>query len=1140
MSKVFRLYKGGSDTYQDWNISPSFPYNSGAISDENMPDPDGAKASKEITSIPSPFARIDLVKNAFKDIFKSLRGRSSIQEIQQCLDGNTIFHKMVSDTLDVGEIFFNIDRFKDIVEIIAWAPDTMIASLEQSRDLGQMCYANALRKYLKADAGAYNFNSMKNIYLLNYIHGPQPLNIIGATSPASIFFSNANKIDFISDMQFGDDFPFDSAYQPLYKRNPEYIKFWFLLQNTIPNFAHLFPEVNTYLDFTYEVIGDQQLKTALRNSINADDLNFMKISVQNEMQVNEVEVLGYPLYQQNASGNFGQSEFTIDSSKQPNADVLVLPVESGNVYKDLIYTTAKWGTSNRAPFIDDIKDYTQRKLPNDYTPHPYLTISDFLEDTMIIVPHILNEKSFLAVNSFANLKSNDKTYLLPLKPLFFEFFTVDELLQKKLLSFEETGVDSIKATLRIPIKGNNSVHCIEYTRIYFTGEPSISANSNDGGILDESYFKEFEVLVMPNIRFPQGVNPEYRIASICPFANRAKMSFYYDGKLVNTTSPIVRNISYNTVPKSQTYTVESSVDLIQISKDEISGLLIPTFDNARTSDTIEFTVDLGTSNTHIEMILNGHRTNIQPFGFTQSEQLQSCAFLPATIERNGRVIQRDLVEIMPILERDFLPLEILPNSDYNFPTRTVLSFASQTDWNQSTKPWADSNICIPFGKQPNLQYNKYETDIKWSSEGDSAAHAEAYINNLMFLLRCKALVKGATLSTTPITWFYPISMSKRRLTTFSQAWQEAYNKYFGGNTLNCITESLAPVLYFFNRYASATDMVTVDIGGGTTDIAFASNQNVQYVSSFRFAANTLFEDGFSNVNPQNGIIDFFKSVYQDLQIPELTSLLEEFDGQPANLASTFFTLKDSPIIRNSNLDPRTVDFCHLLCDDENFKVSFLIFYSAIIYHISQIIKAKDLALPRHIAFSGNGSNIIRALVETNSMGLKILSDFTRTILENVTGKQYGSKKLEILGFDQGESPKRATCRGGFLVHGDVSDPQKIVLKSATGTIATSDDTYDKVDTAYMHNVQKAVSTFFDFLFHELSAKVDLYDSFGISKASMKIARENCKADIGTYIKRGVDARKDEQIGNDAIAETFFFYPIKGALQTISQAIKDSL
>ena len=257
MSKVFRLYTGGTNTFQDWDNSPTFPYNSGARDDSKMPDPEGAKACKEITSIPSPFARIDLVKNAFYEI---TRKENSIGA-KACLDGNTIFHKMVSDTLDVGEIFFNYERFSSIVEIIAWNPSTMIKALASSLDDGQKCYANALEKFIAADGRSYNFDKLQNIYLLNYKNGPQQLNIIGATSPASVFFSTANKIDYINGIQFGTDYPFDDDYQPLYKRNPEYIKFWFILKNSIQGFSRLFPEVNHYLDLTYNVIADSNLKS---------------------------------------------------------------------------------------------------------------------------------------------------------------------------------------------------------------------------------------------------------------------------------------------------------------------------------------------------------------------------------------------------------------------------------------------------------------------------------------------------------------------------------------------------------------------------------------------------------------------------------------------------------------------------------------------------------------------------------------------------------------------------------------------------------------------------------------------------------------------------------------------------------------
>ena len=83
-------------------------------------------------------------------------------------------------------------------------------------------------------------------------------------------------------------------------------------------------------------------------------------------------------------------------------------------------------------------------------------------------------------------------------------------------------------------------------------------------------------------------------------------------------------------------------------------------------------------------------------------------------------------------------------------------------------------------------------------------------------------------------------------------------------------------------------------------------------------------------------------------------------------------------------------------------------------------------------------------------------------------------------------------------------------------------------------------SFYEFMFHDLAYSVNLYDCFGISKKSIKIAEDHCRDDMRTFIRRGVDIRRQEEVGGDNIAETFFFYPIRGALQTISQLIKNSL
>ena len=61
-----------------------------------------------------------------------------------------------------------------------------------------------------------------------------------------------------------------------------------------------------------------------------------------------------------------------------------------------------------------------------------------------------------------------------------------------------------------------------------------------------------------------------------------------------------------------------------------------------------------------------------------------------------------------------------------------------------------------------------------------------------------------------------------------------------------------------------------------------------------------------------------------------------------------------------------IELILMLCSrDSDQKLIFVLFYSAIIYHTAQIMKAKKMELPQHIAFSGNGSRIIN-IIETKS------------------------------------------------------------------------------------------------------------------------------------------------------------------------------
>lgn len=1115
MSKIFRLYKEGASTYEDWNNSPAFPYNS--ASRDSIEDPDGASAKHEITSIPSPFARIDLIKTAFKEVCKSNN-----------LDGKTIFHKMVSDTLDVAEIFFNIDRFEGKIEIIKWDPSVMLTELDNSGIPGHHYLADALRKYLASDAKTYNFDKLNNIYLLNYIQGPNELNIIGATSPATLFFSGANNLDYINDIFFGEDKPFDNQYQPLYKRDFEFVTYLFTLRSSIPNFAGLFPEVNDYLTKTYQAIKDNSKKEELRN-ITPTALDLLStISVVDQQQNDTVEVLGNPLYKKSTHIVTSSCDFTIETTKETTIKPLVLPVESGNKYSALQYTTDKWGTSNAAPYFDEETDLTKRKLPFDGSINPYLTISDFLEDTIIRVPHTLNSENYF--NGNLKLDKKELAYILPLKPLLFEYFTPDEIRGemkdgKPMFEMNTLSGGSIIVTLRVPISGANRINYIEYTRKYYNNRAA-DIQKNEGGMTE---FK-FTGFIMPLIKFENENDAIYNVSCIQAYTGKIEFQFYQNNKKIQIKNQSCRNNS-NIIPnKADNYLIEeSNFDFIRICDNHgYCGIVLPIFKPQRNIEQFEFAVDLGTSNTHIEFRKAGAN---QPEAFSfDSKDRQACEMFIAIKNEYGEFL--DLLEETYILEKDFIPDEIGP-SDFSFPTRTVLSYAKTVDWNTNIDPFTLANLPFTYDKRTEFPYNNYESNIKWGNSNDLRL-MELYVRCLMLIIRNKVLLNNGDLQRTKITWFYPISMPPKRLNKLKQTWDDAYEKYFGNGSTDSMTESAAPIQYFFKKYATATDLVNVDIGGGTTDIAFAKDKRINYVTSFRFASNSLFENPFADFDENNGIIDWHKSeILKLLEEKGLSDLISVFNStnnaRPANMASFLFGLKNNTFVKAKNIRNTAIDFNYILQEDENFKIVFIIFYTAIIYHIAQIVKSLGLNLPRHISFSGNGSKVIRIITPDSTL----LAEYTKLIFEKVLGRKY-DKELDLLGLEKDSNPKETTCKGGIIGTESEEDiNQTIVFKSDCSGLVTPTDTYESITEDYKRKTISAVEKFFNFTLNEMNSVFNFKNNFGVNTNSIRIAQECAKKDLNTFLNKGITQRLEETQSIEMIEETFFFYPIKGVINAIS-------
>ena len=263
MSKVLRLHNGtaatGGDNINGWGHSTLI--NDRAI--ESIIAPQGDDARFEITSIPSPFARMDLVMQAFKFVNDRIDAAKTTKDVEAAFNGVTIHHKMVSDMLDVAELFFNIDKYttppNQIIKLGHWCYSSAIAGLQADADQMKRLFGDTLDLFVRTDQSngdVYQLKNLNDMFFLKYVgdNAPSkaalPGHIIGATSPSTLFFTPAGDLSYVAKMvlfEGNNDRPFDGNYNPLYKRATDFIQYLVALRN-YEGFSGDFKYVADYIE----------------------------------------------------------------------------------------------------------------------------------------------------------------------------------------------------------------------------------------------------------------------------------------------------------------------------------------------------------------------------------------------------------------------------------------------------------------------------------------------------------------------------------------------------------------------------------------------------------------------------------------------------------------------------------------------------------------------------------------------------------------------------------------------------------------------------------------------------------------------------------------------------------------------------
>jgi hypothetical protein len=1136
MSKIFGYTKKGG---QHW-------FNSDAYSDkeiEAIKDPEGGSEISLPTAIPSPFARIDLVKTAFRNIAKSPNLKAYTK------DGNVVSgkddEKLVSDALDLAEMLFNIDSIKDKIKIIVWDKESEIEKLKTSSNKGHRQLAETLELYLEQDKESYNFDLLKRLYLVEYNH-----KIIGCTSPATLFFATANDLSHAQIKLTKNDITFDDEYTPLYERDSEFQKYFYLLFKANPTFSQRLTVVNEYLEKNLKILDTENhnLYEEIKN-LNATSFATAYSELDTGITGNSVEIIGVALRKRKKEdivNSILSSDFIIQSSKyRGELKPLVL---QNNLNKPFRYANDNWDNSIKIPFTDNETVLEKRRLPSVNIQYPYLTVSDFLEPYLIRLVYPINKDKFFDGNINIEVGDDSKGFILPLKKQFFDYFNSDDLLSslpnKPKIEMVQGAAGSVKVILRIPVAKQGEY--ISFERIYYQSSEKPNEEQNKGVIVEH----QFGVTLFPFIKTNNpNIESYYRVQLVDRDVTGVLKNTDYDLRFFSNTEqdPIdVRAKKTRSSKKpdavetatSQYYVLHNEFDFIQVKNvvaSGASGIIIPKWQPySQGNEVFSFAVDFGTTNTHIEYkIGNG---SPKPFDITADDVQIATLFHPTkTTEDFGGT---GAIAIRELIEHEFVPQHLGNGSEYKFPHRTVIAESHSLNVETETFSLADFNIPFIYERKP--EKDKIQSNLKWAKkEKGNEKRVRAYFEKIIMLLRNKVLFNRGNLAQTKLVWFYPSSMKPARKSQLESTWNELFNLYFNPTQQAVgITESLAPFYYFKGtnklQGGSFKPVVSIDIGGGTTDVVVFKQNKPLLMTSFKFAANAIFGDGFSEYGAasSNGLISKYFPYYENLlatnKLYDLSKVLSSIKdkNKTEDINAFFFSIENNPKIK----DKKLFSYNSLLSNDEDLKIIFIYFYSAIIYHIADLMKQKQIELPKHIVFSGTGSKVLNVITSD----LKILANLSKTIFENVYNQKFDKDGLSIE--TEKEMPKEVTCKGGLMLNAeDLAIDIRTIKATHTCLNGVEKLTYEQLDETATANIANYVGEFNNFFFN-LNAQFSFADYFNVTAKSMEIFKDELSKHLRDYLEEGLEFNKKlDEIATDdkEIEETLFFYPLIGAINNLS-------
>lgn len=996
----------------------------------------------KITSIPSPYARMHLTDLAFEElncgigILDSQERRSLMQTI------DPDYKRALSHCLDMFELMYHASEFNftqmgitlhklNLLSTETLDPEeqkvlfdingklTQVGRYIKTLDLYRNSYLGALQK-----RGGNNTKfDFKSLYIFKYKG-----KVFAATSPFTGFFTNADcdlssaNITIHGKQLFSND---PATWRDCSQRDNEFIEFMYLLlkdYNLDKTFGNLFKAIEDVIN------QDNNWKTQIANKRFAHNANYEKFNMA-----------------------------TAGLQQIPGTNVFIRPNGLDCSYlKFLLYL------QNPVDLTIADAEYqlpmNQRMFNNEFL--QWLGVNDILADALFVLPYDVNENyKVIPYKDATRGNAECRRCLVPIKSEALKYFKLDELINNINIVRNEQELFTVELTVNL--NGGNTV----VLRREYHQNPTLAAFPN-GRLVQGSTMKPFAFGVYPFVKSSSALNiykvlfynvfdGDYRLNFYREDNGKFEQLLPNGEHLVNKANdtkdlnaPI--NCEYHHLQH------RAGFEFAELYvEDKYSALIIPCLRTLPQQPMrVNVSIDLGTSNTYIaynvQNPMNPNAIDIREINtnhVTNNVSWNELTFMnlrcvdrdfPDGVNYNNN--SDDLIvrlsddpnssassEMLDHQLCEFIPSRIdsTDNGSYKFPIPSVLNFLRVNTKRLPSTNLPDSNplinTAIPFAyyergmrQDANYYYDLIAkgNDFKWYKTRDTRGNIvqkaggekafDAFIRELLFIVRCHLISQGFDLSQVNVYWSYPLSFDSALLSDYIAKWDKAFQDIIDRNSagrLHYTCESRSPIYDCINPINARQMTVLVDIGGGSTDVIAYKNYQPIFVSSSKFAGNALYlcsDLNNSNISTPNTLM--YQYVAQ-------MSVMQGKTRRNGGIETKTISLNDDmATIMNYGFAKYPYQFCEIF---KNKPAEFMLklHNAALMYHIAQLCYAKSPdEAPCDIYLTGNGSKQLQMNGDYQSMIRKVFA----YIYSKTDGMAHACGGINI---QFPANPKAATAKG---------------------------------------------------------------------------------------------------------------------------------